>query len=223
VSKEKKLRKAVVEACRWLNASGLSQGTSGNISARAGAAMLISPSGIPYQELSPEDIVRMPFEGDYGAFEAKGDNLPSSEWRFHIDIMKSRPEIGAVVHSHSTYATVLAICGREIPAVHYMIAATGGPTVRVAPYATYGTAELSTHILQALEGRACCLLANHGMVATGPTLARAQWLALELETLARQYCLSLALGGPTILPDAEIATVIERFRSYGPRPKQRAA
>jgi L-fuculose-phosphate aldolase len=218
-SEEQDLRRALADSCRWMNASGLNQGTSGNISARLGERMLITPSGVPYEELGPEDIVAMPLEGEYGAYEAREPMIPSSEWRFHLDIMKARPEVGAIVHTHSTYATVLAMCGREIPACHYMIAAAGGPSIRVAPYATYGTKELSENALAALEGRACCLLANHGMIATGPTLAKAKWLAVELETIARQYYLSLAIGGPDILSDAEIAHVMERFKSYGPRPK----
>jgi L-fuculose-phosphate aldolase len=115
------------------------------------------------------------------------------------------------------------MCGKEIPACHYMIAASGGTTIRVAPYATYGTKELSEYAIQALEGRTCCLLANHGMIATGANLAKARWLAVELETIARQYYLSLAIGGPNILPDAEIAHVIERFKNYGPRPKDEAS
>jgi L-fuculose-phosphate aldolase len=127
--------------------------------------------------------------------------------------------VGEVVHTHSTYATALAICGREIPAVHYMIAAAGGPTIRVAPYATYGTAELSQHALVALEGRSACLLANHGVIATGPSLQRALWLAGEVETLAKQYVLACSLGGPRVLPDDEIARVVEKFKSYGPRGK----
>jgi L-fuculose-phosphate aldolase len=200
-----------------MNALGINQGTSGNISARYGAAMLITPSGVPYDEMKPGDIARMPIGGKYGSWT--GPMQPSSEWRFHLDIMRARPEVGAVVHTHSTYATVLAICGREIPAIHYMIAAAGGPTIRVAPYATYGTKELSDNALRALEGRACCLLANHGMIATGPNLKRALWLAVELETLAKQYYLSLQIGGARTLSDAEIAHVVEKFRGYGPRPK----
>ncbi|SRR5579885_1972106 len=211
------VRRGIVEACRAMNASGINQGTSGNISARFGEVLLITPSGLPYEEMAPQDIVRMPIEGEYGSWE--GAMRPSSEWRFHLDIVRARPEVGAVVHAHSTYATALAIAGREIPAMHYMIAACGGPSVRLAPYATYGTKELSDNALKALEGRTCCLLANHGMIATGPNLKRAMWLAIELETLARQYYLTLAIGGPKILPDAEIAHVIERFKDYGPRPK----
>jgi L-fuculose-phosphate aldolase len=215
------LRREIVAACRSMNASGINQGTSGNISARYGDAMLITPSGVPYEEMAPEDIARMPIKGEYGSWT--GPMQPSSEWRFHLDIMRARPDVGSVVHAHSLYATALAICGKPIPAMHYMIAAAGGPGIRVAPYATYGTKELSENALQALEDRTCCLLANHGMIATGPTIKRAMWLAVELETLARQYYLSLALGGPQILPDVEIDHVIEKFKSYGPRPKSEAA
>jgi L-fuculose-phosphate aldolase len=214
---ELQLRRDIVAACRSMNAMGINQGTSGNISARYGDHMLITPSGVPYDEMDPKDIVPMPLKGPYGSYE--GDLVPSSEWRFHLDIMLARPEVGSVVHTHSTYATTLAICGLEIPPVHYMIAAAGGPSIRVAPYATYGTEELSKNALRALEGRTCCLLGNHGMIATGATLKRAMWLAVELETLAKQYYLTLAIGKPQILSDVEIGHVVEKFSSYGPRPK----
>lgn len=217
------LRRAIIAACRWMNESGLNQGTSGNISARHQDTMLISPSGVPYHQLEPEDVVAMPLAGEYGSYRAKGANIPSSEWRFHLDIMKAKPEVGAIVHTHSTYATTLAICGKEIPACHYMIAAAGGPSIRCAPYATYGTKELSEHALKGLEGRTCCLLANHGMIATGADLEKAKWLAVELETIARQYYLSLCIGGPLLLSEAEIEHVKERFKSYGPRPKTEPA
>lgn len=214
---EAELRREIVESCRVMNAAGINQGSSGNIGARCGNSLLITPSGLPYDAMTPDDIVAMPLDRDDGSFE--GELAPSSEWRFHHDILCARPEVGAVVHTHSTYATALAICGRGIPAVHYMIAAAGGPTIRVAPYATYGTAELSKNALQALEGRSACLLANHGVIATGPTLKRALWLAGEVETLAKQYVLAEALGGGRILPDDEIARVVEKFKSYGPKPK----
>jgi L-fuculose-phosphate aldolase len=217
---ERELRRSIVESCRAMNALGINQGTSGNISARCEDAMLITPSGVPYDEMAPRDIARMPIDRDYGSWT--GPMQPSSEWRFHLDIMRARPEVGSVVHTHSTYATTLAICGREIPAIHYMIAAAGGPTIRVAPYATYGTKELSENALRALEGRTCCLLANHGMIATGPNLKRAMWLAVELETLSKQYYLALQIGGAQTLSDAEIGHVVEKFKSYGPRPKAAA-
>ena len=133
--------------------------------------------------------------------------------------MRARPDVGAIVHTHSLYATTLGCCRKDIPAVHYMIAAAGGSNIRCSAYATYGTAELSTVALAALEDRTCCMLANHGMIATGPNLAKAQWLAVELETIAKQYYLTLSIGGPVVLPDDEIERVKERFKSYGPRPK----
>lgn len=220
IKAELELRRSIIAACREMNASGINQGTSGNISARFGDAVLITPSGVPYDEMAPHDIARMTTTGEYGSWE--GPLEPSSEWRFHLDIMRARPEVGAVVHTHSIYATTLAICGKQIPAVHYMMAAAGGPSIRIAPYATYGTKELSANALKALEGRTCCLLGNHGMIATGPNLKRAMWLAVELETLSKQYYLSLMIGGGQVLSDAEIGKVMEKFKSYGPRPKSAA-
>ena len=217
---ELELRTAIVGGCRHMNAIGLNQGTSGNISARAGDRLLITPSGVPYDHLEPEDIAALPLEGEYGSWD--GPLAPSTEWRFHLDITRARPEVGAIVHAHSTFATALAIARKEIPACHYMIAAAGGPTIRCARYATYGTKELSDAALKALENRTCCLLANHGMIATGPTLDKAMWLAVELETIARQYVVSLSIGGPVLLPDAEIARVKEGFKSYGPRARDQA-
>jgi L-fuculose-phosphate aldolase len=215
---EIELRRGIIQTARQMNAIGLNQGTSGNISARFEDRMLITPSGVPYDVLEPEDIASLPIDGEYGAWD--GPLRPSSEWRFHLDITKARPEVGAIVHAHSTFATTLACCRKEIPAAHYMIAASGGPVIRCSDYATYGTKELSVTALKALEGRTCCLLANHGMIATGPDLGKAMWLAIELETIAKQYYYALALGGPVLLPDEEIANVLERFKDYGPRAKQ---
>lgn len=210
---ERELRQAIVEACRAMNALGINQGTSGNISVRCGGTMLISPSAVPYDQMAPEQIAAMAIEGDCGAWT--GPLPPSTEWRMHRGILKSRPDAGAVVHGHPTFATALAIARREIPACHYMIAAFGGATVRCAEYATYGTEELARHALAALAGRSACLLANHGVVVCGPTLARAMWLAVELETLARQYCHSLLIGGPVLLSDAAVAATAAKLGSYG--------
>jgi L-fuculose-phosphate aldolase len=179
--------------------------------------MLITPTSIPYDEMEPEMIASMPLEGDYGAFE--GPLKPSVEWRFHLDILRGRPDVGAVVHTHAIFSTILAIANKPIPAVHYMIAAFGGPDIRCAPYATYGTRELSDNALAALKGRNGCLLANHGMIAVGPGLDRAMWLAHELEALAKQYYHVLLIGGPVILSEAEIAHVAENFKSYGVQDK----
>ena len=211
-------RRAIVEACRGMNALGLNQGTSGNISVRWGDGLLITPSGLPYAEMSAEDVVLLRMDGSYDH-----PLVPSSEWRFHRDIMRERPEVGAIVHAHPTYCTAFAMCRMEIPAAHYMIAAAGGPTVRCGAYASYGTPELSEAALDALRDRTCCLLANHGMIATGPDIGKALWLAVELETLCRQYAVALQVGTPVILPDDEIALTIERFGTYGPRPRGRRA
>lgn len=208
------LRNEIVRACLKMNQIGLNQGTSGNISVRYKDGLLITPSGMPYEDMAPDDIVFLRMDGTYD-----GDYKPSTEWRFHRDILQHKPEVNAVFHAHPTYCTILSVLGRDIPAMHYMIAVGGGNSIRCAPYATYGTQELSDNALRALEGRSACLLANHGMIATGSTLAKAMWLAVEVETLARQYHGALQIGEPNILPDEEIANVLERFKDYGIRPK----
>jgi L-fuculose-phosphate aldolase len=204
------LRREIVASCINMNARGINQGTSGNISARVPDGFLITPSGMAYDETEPEDIVMMRLDGSY-----EGRRKPSSEWRFHRDLMVTRPEIGAVVHTHSMFATTLSCLGLDIPAVHYMMAAAGGSSIRCAPYATYGTQETADNALKALEGRNACLLANHGMIVVGPNLKKAMWLAVEVETLAAQYWRALQIGKPNILPDEEIQKVIEKFRGYG--------
>ena len=222
---ERALRADIVAKARWMNAAGLNQGTSGNISARYKDVLLITPSATPYDAMTLETIAAMPLDGEYGSWS--GPLKPSTEWRFHFDIVKSRSDVGAIVHTHSTYATVLAIARKEIPACHYMMAAFGGTTVRCAGYARYGTKELSDLALKALEGRNSCLLANHGMIALGANLDKAMWLAVELETIARQYYLSLALGDPFILTDEQIAETARGFSTYGlqdkPKTHSRAA
>lgn len=211
---EADLRQAIVDKCRWMNAAGLNQGTSGNISARIGARMLITPTAVPYDRMTPQMIAAMPLEGEYGAWD--GPMKRSSEWRFHLDLMRARAEFGAIVHTHSIYATTLAIARKPIPAVHYMVAAFGGSDIRVADYATFGTADLSANVLAAMAGRKGCLMANHGMLTAGEDLDRAMWLAVELETLARQYVTALQVGGPVILSDAQIAETAAHFTGYGP-------
>jgi L-fuculose-phosphate aldolase len=207
------LRQAIIEKCRWMNASGLNQGTSGNVSARHGSMMLITPSATPYEALEPAMIAAMPIDRDYGSWT--GPLKPSTEWRFHLDIMRARADVGSVVHTHSTFATTLAMARRGIPACHYMIAVSGGNSIRCAPYATFGTPELSRHALAALEGRTACLLANHGVIATGATLEKAMWLAVEVETLAKQYVLALQIGGPVLLSDTSIEETLAKFAGYG--------
>jgi L-fuculose-phosphate aldolase len=204
------IRRSIIDACRQMNALGINQGTSGNISVRWNGGLLITPSGLPYERMKPEDIVPMQLDGAYD-HRLK----PSSEWRFHCAIMQARPDVGAIVHAHPIYATAFAICRRQIPAIHYMIAAVGGPTIRCGDYASYGSAELSEIALAALEGRKACLLANHGMIAVGPDLDKATWLALEVETLCKQYATALQIGAPQILSDDEIALTVEKFKTYG--------
>lgn len=221
-SAELALRRRIIELCREMNRNGLNQGTSGNISARHGERMLLTPSATPYDAMEPEMIVSMPLAGDGTAWD--GPIRPSTEWRFHRDILRARPEIHAIVHAHPTFATTLAIARRSIPACHYMVAIFGGTDVRCGGYARYGTPALSKIALEALEGRTACLLANHGTIALGETLDKAMWRAVELETIARQYYGSLQLdGGPVILSDAEMAEVLEGFADYGLQADPKAA
>jgi L-fuculose-phosphate aldolase len=208
------VRQELIENCLKMNANGLNQGTSGNLSVRHDGGFLITPTGIAYDELSPDDIVHVRMDGTW-----RHPLAPSSEWRFHRDILLAKPEVNAVVHAHPPYCTALAIRHMAIPAVHYMIAVSGGDTIRCAAYATFGTEELSRNAVKALADRTACLLANHGMIATGPSLAKAMWLATEVETLARQYFNTLLIGGPNILPPDEIARVIGKLAGYGIRPK----
>jgi L-fuculose-phosphate aldolase len=203
-------RLAIIDAMAKLAQQGLNRGSSGNISLRWEDGFLITPSGMAPQKLHPEDIVRMELDGSN-----EGRRKPSSEWRFHRDIYAHRPEIGAVVHSHAPFCVALAVHGKAIPPYHYHVAKAGGADIRCAPYATYGTQELSDLAVAALEGRRACLLANHGMIATGPNLDSALTLAIEVEELAEGYWRALQLGEPLLLSDQEIAVVLEKFSTYG--------
>jgi L-fuculose-phosphate aldolase len=213
------LRHKIIETACAMNGLGINVGKSGNVSARLprepltqrmAQSFYITPTGIPYAETQPEHIVAMALDGTFS-----GTTLPSSEWRFHRDIYSQRPEVQAIVHTHSSYATSLACLGRDIPAFHYMIAAAGGADIRCAPYATFGTQELSDFALQALTGRNACLLAQHGVIAVGASLEKALGLAVEVENLSRMYWQALQIGKPIILSDDEMATVIEKFATYG--------
>jgi L-fuculose-phosphate aldolase len=208
-------RAAIVAAAAELERLGLNHGSAGNLSLRDDGAALVTPSGVPGRELTPEMIARMPLDAENGAYE--GPLPPSSEWRFHLDIYRARSDVGAVAHMHSTYATTLATLRRDIPAVHYMIAAFGGPSVRCVGYASYGTAELSRLVVEGLRDRDGVLLANHGAIVTGPDMRKALWRAVELEALAQVYYLGLLAGAPVVLPDEEIWRTVERFKNYGPR------
>jgi len=211
---EHALRAEIVAACRNMNATGLNQGMAGNISLRHGATMLITPTATPYDHMRAEDIAAMPIDGGYE--DAQGPLKPSSEWRFHRDLLRARPELGAIVHTHAPYCTALSIARRGIPACHYMVATFGGDDVRCAGYATFGTAALSAEVVRAMAGRTACLMANHGMLAAGTTLDQAMWRAVELEALARQYQLAMATGGLTLLNAAEMAAAHAQFGGYRP-------
>ncbi len=216
------LRRKIIETANAMNGLRINVGKSGNVSARAPSTpklshgFYITPTGIPYAETQPEHIVSMALDGSH-----EGPTLPSSEWRFHRDIYLQRPEVQAIVHTHSSYATSIACLGRDIPAFHYMIAAAGGADIRCAPYATFGTQELSDVALEALKGRNACLLGQHGVIAVGATLDKALALAVEVENLARMYWQALQIGEPKILSDAEMATVIEKFATYGQQNLQK--
>ncbi|CAO3418535.1 class II aldolase/adducin family protein [Azospirillum doebereinerae] len=205
-------RRAVIDACLAMNRLGINQGSSGNLSVRVEGGFLVTPTSLPYDETTPDDIVLMGFDGTY-----RGARRPSSEWRIHRDILRARPDVEVVLHAHPTYATALAVHGRGIPSFHYMVALAGGDSIRCAPYATFGTQALSDHALDALDGRLACLLANHGMIVLGRTVKAALALAVEVEALARQYLIAQQLGEPVILPPDEIARVAERMRrmKYG--------
>jgi len=201
-----------------MNSTGLNQGTSGNISALFENQMLITPSGIAYEEMHPDQIAKMPL--DSSTTDWVGPCKPSSEWHFHRAILQSNSDFGAVIHTHSTFATTLSISRTEIPPCHYMIAAFGGSTVRCADYATFGTTELSANITAAMQERSACLMANHGMVVAGSNLDKAMWAAVELETLSCQFYHARLAGDMVLLPEDEIEVVLEKFKGYGPQTSE---
>lgn len=202
---------AIVAAMQTLDQRGLNRGASGNISVRIAAGFLITPSGIAPEKLKPGDCVSLDADGE--VLDAHGK--PSSEWRFHKDIYAARKDLKAIVHVHSTYATALACLGRDLPPFHYMIAISGAARVKCAPYATFGTQTLSDHALEALGSSRVCLLANHGMIAAGGSLAQAMQVAIEIESLAQQYLIACQNGEPHLLDDDEMQRVIEKFKTYG--------
>jgi L-fuculose-phosphate aldolase len=206
---EGRQRRALLATARRMGALGLNTGTSGNVSVRSGAGLLITPSGMPYDRCCAADMVWMDMDG------APRAGKPSSEWRFHRDILAARPEAHAVVHTHAPGCTALACLERGIPAFHYMVAVAGGDDIRCGAYATFGTQALSDAALAALDGRRACLLAHHGMIAIGPDLEAALALAVEVEGLAGVYLRCLAAGEPALLDAAEMARVIAAFADYG--------
>ncbi len=208
---EDELRQQLVEVMQAMQASGLNRGTSGNASARIGDGLLVTPSGIAPGKLTPDSMVRLDAAGE----AAPGALRPSSEWRMHAGILARRPDIHAVVHCHARHATILACAGMAIPPLHYMVGVSGRATVPVAPYATFGTAELADSVVDALQGGYACLMANHGLIAVAPTLRHALLVAEEMEEQAAVYCGTLAIGGPKLLSDAQMAEIFAQFGGYG--------
>lgn len=209
-------RRAVIKTARAMSAGGLSPGRSGNVSRRWKRGMLITPTGMSYDEIKPRDIVFVDGDGSVPGKQKK----PSSEWRFHLSAYQARPDMGAIVHTHSLNATVLACAGQSIPAFHYMVAVAGGKDIPIVPYATFGTNELATYVAGALTNRNACLMANHGAIAMGETLEAALELAAEVEVLAEQYAKVLTLGKPIVLNDEQMSVVLERFKSYGQKAQR---
>ncbi len=218
-AEESALRAEVIETALAMSRRGLSPGRSGNVSSRFAGGMLITPTGVAYEELSPADIV---FVGADGA-ASRGSLKPSSEWRFHLSAYHARPDMRAVVHTHSLHATVLACAHKPIPAFHYMVAVAGGTDIPLVAYAPFGTEELARHVAGGLAARDACLMANHGQIALGKSLAAALELAAEVEALAEQYFKVLLLGAPHILDAAQMADVLDRFKSYGQNAQGPAA
>jgi L-ribulose-5-phosphate 4-epimerase len=206
---ELQLRKQIIATALRMNALAINRGTSGNVSARWKQGFLVTPSALPYENMRPADITYIDAQG-----RPKGIRNPSSEWRFHFDIYGHKENCQAVVHTHSSFATTLACLGMGVPAFHYMVAVAGGNDIRCAPYATFGTQALSDHAIQALEQRAACLLANHGMIATGSSLPNALALAVEVEALCEQYWRALQIRTPHLLSNEEMALVVKKFESY---------
>jgi L-fuculose-phosphate aldolase len=218
------LRQELVAAARRLSASGLNHGTAGNLSARWGDGLLITPSSLPSEQMEPQDLLAIGIDGlplagsaAFAGSVADRRRSPSSEWRLHADLLRSRPDAAAVVHCHSIHATALACHGRGIPPFHYMVVQAGGPDIRCAGYATFGSQELSDLALAALNDRQACLLAHHGQVSVGASLDQALALAVEVETLAHMYLQALQLGEPPLLSLAEMERVAGQMqlRQYG--------
>ncbi len=213
---EKALRRAVIATALAMSREGLSPGRSGNVSARWRTGMLITPTGMAYETLAEEDIVYVEDDGSTPG----ATRVPSSEWFFHQAIYRTKPEANAVVHCHSPSATSLACARKPIPAFHYMVAIAGGKDIPLAPYATFGTPELARAVVETLGRSKACLMANHGQIATGPTLEAALDLAREVEMLSRQYLDVLMLGEVHVLDDAEMERVLIKFATYGQQPAQ---
>ncbi|HVL70944.1 MAG TPA: class II aldolase/adducin family protein [Beijerinckiaceae bacterium] len=212
MSDEAALRADLVRVAQAMDRAGFAPSKSGNVSCRLGNGLLITPSGLPYAVMQPGDLVELALDGSVRA----GERKPSSEWPFHTTIYRARPDAKAIVHTHSPLATALSCARRGIPAFHYMIALAGGPDIRCADYATFGTQALADNAVAALEGRKAVLLANHGVIALGATIEGAYTIAAEVENLARQYLALLSAGlEPVVLDAAEMERVAAKFAGYG--------
>lgn len=214
MSGEATLRDAAVQAMRRLDALGLNRGSTGNLSLRCAhegrGGMLVTPTGIGADELRPRDMV---WVGEDGTLQ--GDWLPSSEWQFHQAVLARRTDVMAVVHTHSVHATALACLQRELPPFHYMVAVAGAERVPCVPYHVFGSEALSLAVAQGLGDGNACLLAHHGLVAAGATLAQAMRIAIEIEALCEVYLKALAVAEPALLSAAQMAEVLDRFSRYG--------
>ncbi len=208
---ELRLREEIVEVSQAMATRGLNRGTSGNVSARLADGLLVTPSGVTPDRLNAQAIVRLDAHGRV----SPGAMKPSSEWRMHAGLYARRPDMNAVVHCHSRHATILACAGRPIPAFHYMVAVGGRSLIPLAPYRTFGTAELADAVADALDGGLACLMANHGQIVGASTLAKALAIAEEVEEQAAVYWGTLAIGGPNVLDDDQMAAVFAQFKGYG--------
>jgi len=213
---EEALRQELVLTLRTMSERGLNRGTSGNASVRCGEKMLVTPTGIVPQALTPESMVLIDGQGH----SATGSMRPSSEWRMHWGILAGRPDVSAVVHCHSRHATILACAGRAIPAIHYMVAVGGRAKIPLAPYHLFGSEELATAVVETLQGGNACLMANHGQIVAASNLARACAIAEEVEEQAAVYFGALSIGGPQLLSSSQMDEVMRRFKGYGQRGKE---
>jgi L-fuculose-phosphate aldolase len=212
---ELEARASLVRIMRAMDAKGLNRGTSGNVSMRWGEGLLVTPSGVVPDDLTPASIVLLDADGR----APEGALKPSSEWSMHAGILARRPDARAVVHCHARYATILACAGKPIPAVHYMVGVSGGSSVPVAPYAPFGSDDLAQIVAETLEGRAACLMANHGLIVASTSLNRALAIAEEIEEQAAVYWGTLAIGGPNLLSETQMDDILERFGTYGQKPR----
>lgn len=202
----------LVHAARLLDDSGLNVNASGNLSIRVDRQVLVTPSGMAPAEFDDDDCVLLEHDGTV----VHGLRTPTSEWRIHAQVMQRRPDVEAIVHTHSPEATAAATLHQSIPAVHYLVARFGGPSLPCAAYATYGSAALADNVVTALgQHRTACLMASHGAIAVGGDLVTAVALARDVEWFCGVYRRALALGEPVILADEEVSRVAQKFRSYG--------